>query len=113
MTTLKVADINKLVAEERYEVFFGRLTVCVLLLHNGHLVTGESYCFDPAQFNEQYGKECSRSKAIQLLFEYEVYRLKDLEHKNRLMSLVKETIDKPKNRILSSFKELLGSKKKD
>lgn len=51
----------------------GMLTFCVLVLRNGHTVTGESYCQDPAKFNAQIGKDEARKAAIDKLWPMVVY----------------------------------------
>ena len=42
----------------QYHVFPGsNTTVCLLTLKNGYTVTGESACVDPANFDEEIGRE--------------------------------------------------------
>lgn len=52
------------------------LTVCVLTLWNGFKVIGESACADPANFDEQLGKEIAFEKAKNQIWALEGYRLK-------------------------------------
>ncbi len=49
------------------------LTFCVLVLRNGHTVTGESHCQDPAKFNAQTGREEARKDAVNKLWPMVVY----------------------------------------
>jgi hypothetical protein len=49
------------------------LTLCVLVTSNGHTVTGESYCADPAKFNAETGCIDARKVAINKLWPMVVY----------------------------------------
>lgn len=49
------------------------LTFCVLVLRNGHTVTGESHCQDQAKFNAQTGREEARKDAVNKLWPMVVY----------------------------------------
>src|SRR5688572_16883415 len=41
----------------------GLLTICILTLHNGFQVTGESACAAPENFNAEKGQQLARDKA--------------------------------------------------
>jgi len=49
------------------------LTFCVLVTRNGHTVTGEAYCADPAKFNAETGRIEARKVAINKLWPMVVY----------------------------------------
>jgi len=49
------------------------LTFCVLVTTNGHTVTGESYCADPAKFDAETGRIEARKAAINKLWPMVVY----------------------------------------
>ncbi len=49
------------------------LTFCVLVLRNGHTVTGQSYCADPAEFNAETGRIEARKRALDELWPMVVY----------------------------------------
>jgi len=68
--------VDAAIAGEEYAVFSGRLTVCVLTLANGFLVTGESSCVDAANFDADLGKKLARQKARDKIWELEGYRLR-------------------------------------
>ena len=68
--------VDAAIAGEEYAVFSGRLTVCVLTLVNGFLVTGESSCVDAANFDADLGKKLARQKARDKIWELEGYRLR-------------------------------------
>ena len=41
-----------------------RLTFCVLVLHNGYTVTGESACVSPENFDRELGQKIAREQAF-------------------------------------------------
>ena len=49
------------------------LTLCVLVLKNGHTVSGEAYCADPAKFNAETGRIEARKVAINKLWPMVIY----------------------------------------
>ncbi len=49
------------------------LTFCVLVLKNGHIVSGEAYCADPAKFNAETGRIEARKVAINKLWPMVIY----------------------------------------
>lgn len=55
----------------------GMLTFCVLVTRNGHLVSGEAYCADPAKFNAETGRNEARKVAIDKLWPMLVYAERD------------------------------------
>ncbi len=54
-----------------------RLTICVLVLQNGFLVTGESYTASLTNFNEEIGKRVARANAVEKIWGYLGYALVD------------------------------------
>ena len=66
------------IAKEEFHVFPGsQLTVCVLTLLNGFMVTGESACADPAMFNEEIGQKIARENAERKIWPLMGYALKE------------------------------------
>ena len=53
------------------------LTLCVLVLHNGFTVTGESACASPENFNAEIGRTIARRKAVGKLQDLLGFRLRD------------------------------------
>lgn len=49
------------------------LTICILVLKNGHTVIGESHCADPSRFNTETGRSAARAVAINKLWPMVVY----------------------------------------
>lgn len=68
--------IEMAIAGEEYTVFSGRLTVCVLTLQNGFLVTGESSCVSAANFDAELGRKIARDSAKNKVWELEGYLLR-------------------------------------
>lgn len=52
------------------------LTFCVLVLRNGFVVTGESACASPENFDLEIGKRIARENAVQKLWPLMGYELK-------------------------------------
>ena len=69
--------LQSLIKETHYHHFDGTtLTVCVLVLHSGFAVTGESACISSDFFNAEKGCEIAYNNAFQKLWQLEAYRLK-------------------------------------
>lgn len=54
----------------------GLLTFCVLVLKNGFMVTGESACASPENFNVQIGRKVARGNAVDKIWPLMGYELK-------------------------------------
>ncbi|WP_254596339.1 Gp49 family protein [Burkholderia pseudomultivorans] len=52
------------------------LTFCVLVLRNGFIVTGESACASPENFDAEIGRKIARQNAIAKIWPLEGYLLK-------------------------------------
>jgi hypothetical protein len=52
------------------------LTIYVLVLVNGFVVTGESACVDPKNFDSEIGKEIAREDALSKMWPLMGYELK-------------------------------------
>ena len=53
------------------------LTFCVLVLHNGFTVTGESACASPENFNSEIGRRIARENAVSKVWPLLGYALKE------------------------------------
>ena len=53
------------------------LTFCVLTLKNGFMVTGNSACASPENFDEEVGKSIAKKNAREKIWELEGYLLKE------------------------------------
>ena len=62
-----------------FNVLGGKLTHCMVTLPCGFIITGESSCVSPAEYDKELGEALSQKKAIAKLWELEAYLLsKDL-----------------------------------
>lgn len=52
------------------------LTFCVLVLHNGFIVTGESACASPENFDSELGRKIARQNAVAKIWPLMGYELK-------------------------------------
>ncbi len=55
----------------------GLMTFCVLILRNGFLVTGESACASPENFDAEIGRKIARANAVNKIWPLMGYALKD------------------------------------
>ena len=55
-------------------------TICVLVLQNGFIVTGESACADPENYNAEIGMRIARKNAVDKIWPLLGYQLKDKLH---------------------------------
>ena len=69
-----------LIANEDYTVHGGVLTICVITTTTGFMVTGESACAAPENFNAELGRKFAREQAIDKLWGFEGYRLRTQLH---------------------------------
>ena len=67
-------DIELLIVKEDY-ICHGVLTICILEVKNGTLVTGEAACVYPENYDREVGQKISRQKAINKIFALEGYLL--------------------------------------
>ena len=68
--------IESKIVKEEYHLLTDVLTVCVLTLENGFIVTGESACASPANYNKEIGDRIARDKAKEKIWVLEGYLLK-------------------------------------
>lgn len=53
------------------------LTICVLVLRNGFIVTGESACVSLENFDAEIGRQVARENALEKIWPLEGYLLKE------------------------------------
>ena len=76
-----------------YNVLGGKLTHCMITLPSGFIVTGESSCVDPAEYNKALGEKYAKERAVQTLYMLEGYmlaseRMEQEARKNRCIDMV-------------------------
>ena len=75
-------DIENTIKDTRYSYFDKTLTICILTLRNGYVVTGESACASEANFDADIGRRIARENAKQKIWALEGYLLKQRLHEN-------------------------------
>lgn len=70
-------DLDHILAQSKIEfnVLGGKLTHCMITLPSGFIVTGESSCVDPAEYNKELGEKYAQENAVQTLWMLEGYSL--------------------------------------
>lgn len=56
------------------------VTLCIIILDNGFKVEGVSACVDPANYDEQKGRECAYENAYEKIWQLEGYLLRQAMH---------------------------------
>lgn len=75
---VKPQDVDAEIVGEEYHVFANTmLTICALKLRNGFVVTGESACADPANFDAEVGRDVARLNARNKIWPLLGFRLRD------------------------------------
>jgi hypothetical protein len=77
------ADIEATIVSESYSVVQS-LTVCVLGLKNGTLITGESACVYPENFDAEIGRKIARERAVNKIWALEGYLLAQRRYEDAL-----------------------------
>lgn len=72
--------IDAQIVGEEYGVFAGRMTICVLTLRNGFLISGESSSVSKENFDEDLGRKIARENARNKIWQLEGYLLRDFVH---------------------------------
>ena len=62
------------IVKEEYACIGLKTTVCCLTLKNGFEITGLSACVDPADYNEEIGRQWAKKAALSKLEEYDGLR---------------------------------------
>lgn len=76
INTVTIESIRAKIISTNYIVVPGTtLTICVITLANGYVVTGESACVDSSNFNEKMGREIANQKAFDKIWALEGYLL--------------------------------------
>ena len=72
-----LADIEAAVKQTEFQKFGETMTVCVLTLKNGFMVTGESACAHPGLYDQKIGEDIAYKKAIEKIWPLLGYALRD------------------------------------
>lgn len=70
--------VQRCIVRSQYHHFPGTtVTVCALHLSNGFVVTGESACAHPDNFNEEVGRRLAYDNAVEKIWALEGYLLRE------------------------------------
>ena len=69
--------INSCIREFEYHNHNEVLTICIMTLVNGFIVTGESACADPANYDRQIGQDIAYANAKDKIWALEGYLLRE------------------------------------
>ena len=67
--------IKSRISHWEYHTFAGRLTLCIIHMKNGALITGESACVDIRNFDKDIGERIAYDNAFDKLWMLEGYAL--------------------------------------
>lgn len=76
MEKLTLEKIKSLVVKTEFQRFGETTTVCAAHLASGFVVIGVSGCLNPADFDEQKGREIAEQDAINQLWKLQGYHVK-------------------------------------
>ena len=68
--------IDSKIVDKSFHKLTDVLTVCVLTLQNGYIVTGESACASPENYNKEIGEKIAFDNARDKIWALEGYLLK-------------------------------------
>jgi hypothetical protein len=74
---LTIEDVTSVIEKTEFALFYGRLTLCILTLRNGFLVTGESSCVSVENFDSDIGRELAYKDAVKKVWLLEGYLLRE------------------------------------
>ena len=70
--------LDAVIVDEQYYVFPNTtFTICLLTLKNGFIVSGESACASPENFNVEIGQKIAKENAKNKIWALEGYLLKE------------------------------------
>ena len=71
------ASITAKIKNTQYLVLHGNLTICIITMANGFMVTGVSAPASPANFDEEVGRRYAYDNAFKPLWQLEGYLLRE------------------------------------
>lgn len=71
-------EVDQTITTRQFHVFPGTtVTVCALTLRNGFVITGESACASPENFDKELGRKIAFGNARDKIWQLEGYALRD------------------------------------
>lgn len=80
MDKVTIESIEAKIVHTDYVRIGETLTICALTMANGFVVTGESACASPENFNAELGQKFARENAVNKVWALEGYLLKERLH---------------------------------
>jgi hypothetical protein len=77
-------DMLKKISYIEYHVFANRLTVCIMTMHNGYIVTGESSCVSKENYQQELGETYAYENALDKLWALEGYLMREMLHRQQI-----------------------------
>lgn len=75
-------ELHQRTQHSGHEGKLGLLTFCVLVLRNGFIVTGESACASPENFDAEIGRKIARENAVNKVWALMGYELRTKLHES-------------------------------
>ena len=69
-------NLESLIAKKEFIRHGETLTICVVTLHSGFQLLGQSACIDPTNFDAAIGEQIAYDDAVEKMWELEGYRVK-------------------------------------
>ena len=79
---MAVLELHQRTFQSGHEGTLGLLTFCVLVLRNGFVVTGESACASPENFDAEIGRKIARENAVNKVWALMGYELRTKLHES-------------------------------
>lgn len=77
MSKVTQEQLTAKIAKEDYLRGGDTMTICLLTLHSGFVIVGQSACIDPANYDEDTGCKLAFDDAVNKLWELEGYHVKE------------------------------------
>ena len=76
---VRTEDVDAEINGAQYHQFTGTtVTVCIIILHNGFTVVGQSACANPDNFDPTLGRQLAYDDAKQQCYRYLAFRMLDV-----------------------------------
>lgn len=78
---IDLKDLEALVSDMRF-LYDKSLTICIIETRTGFVITGESACIDPANYNQELGERLAYDTALRKLWPLEAYAKMSRQHED-------------------------------
>lgn len=104
---ITIEDIKSSIKDIAFSRPTGTLTLCVITLENGFIVTGESACASPSEYNQIIGEKIAMENAINKCWALFGFVLKEVQYRASLLGSSHETQLREEARDLAGKMERL------